>query len=276
MRVITPDGGRPSHQLAAGSCPDHHGGMLRRWLPVGLALAMAGGAVAWALAGLPGRPVACSATGCDCETPGPGPVRQPANAWSSLTLVAAGVALLITSPVAAGPAGALAPRPQNRSRGGVKGPRARWASTAFALVLAGTAAFLFHAGLSAWAARLDGIAVGILVAALTAHRWWPRSSPVAAGSGGRPGLSRKSLWGTWLPWLLLAGGGVCWVLGRSGGPWCRPGSPLQAHAAWHLLVACAIFLWLRPGHPGDGDASPIPPRHLPSRREGEAAHEPAP
>ena len=168
-----------------------------------------------------------------------------------------------------------------------------------ALVLSGTAALLFHAGLTAWAARLDGIAVGALIAALALHAWWARhrvwrcplreAAPGATGSRPdsdtasrlprcRGGLSRVR--GPWaaalLPWLLLASGGACWALGRSGGPWCRPDSLLQAHAAWHLLAAGAIFIWLQRGHPGDGGASPIPPRPLPSRQEGEAAHEPEP
>ena len=31
------------------------------------------------------------------------------------------------------------------------------------------------------------------------------------------------------------------VLGRTGQPWCRPGSPLQAHAAWHVVSAAALW-----------------------------------
>jgi hypothetical protein len=33
------------------------------------------------------------------------------------------------------------------------------------------------------------------------------------------------------------------VLGRSGGPWCRPDSLLQPHAVWHVLTAA--LLWRR-------------------------------
>lgn len=227
-----------------------------RALLVASALALTGGAVAWALAGLPGPPAACPPEGCDCEAAGSGTIRQPANAWSSLGLVTAGMALLAASPI---------------GRGDWSGPAA-----AGGLTFAGLAAFLFHAGLTAWAARLDGIAAGILVAALAAlavHRGrrWVRER----ASPGSPAGAKVAL-ATLLPWLLLAGGGVCWALGRSGGPWCRPGSLLQAHAAWHLLAAGAIFLWLRLGRSGHGSASAIPPRHLPSRREGEASHEPAP
>jgi len=136
-------------------------------------------------------------------------------------------------------------------------------AAAGALTFAGIAAFLFHAGLTAWAARLDGVAVGILIAALAVHgaRRWARARK-SAGSRRGTGASLATL----LPWLLLALGGVCWLLGRSDGPWCRPASPLQAHAAWHVLAAAAIFLWMR-RHSGDGTASPISPHPLASRRE---------
>jgi hypothetical protein len=136
-------------------------------------------------------------------------------------------------------------------------------AAAGALTFAGVAAFLFHAGLTAWAARLDGIAAGILIAALCLHggrRWaQQRMSPGRRGDAG-------AILGSLLPWLLLALGGLCWLLGRSGGPWCRPASPLQAHAAWHGLAAAAIGLWLHP-HRGGGRASPIPRQPLASGRE---------
>jgi hypothetical protein len=52
----------------------------------------------------------------------------------------------------------------------------------------------------------------------------------------------------------LAVGAACWWLGRSGGPLCDPDSPLQGHAAWHLLTASALTAWgystLSPGPTG--------------------------
>jgi hypothetical protein len=207
------------------------------------ALALTAGAVAWALAGLPGSPAACPAEGCDCEAPGSGAIRQPVNAWSSLAFAAAGMALLAALPV---------------GRGDWSGSAA-----AGALAFVGQAAFLFHAGLTAWAARLDGIAAGTLIAAVAVD--WVRRYVRERTSPGWPAGEKRAP-GFLLPWLLLALGGLCWLLGRSGGPWCRPASPLQAHAAWHLSTAAAIFLWLRrPGKPGG--ASPIPPQPLASGRE---------
>jgi hypothetical protein len=221
----------------------HHGAVRCRALLLAAALALTGGAVAWAWAGLPGAPAPCPAAGCDCEAARPGGIRQPANAWSSLALAAAGTALLAASPSG----------------------RRHWSGrvAAGALAFAGIAAFLFHAGLTAWAARLDGVAVGVLLAALAVHRarGWARKRETA----GSP-RDKRAILGALLPWLLVALGGVCWLLGRSDGPWCRPASPLQAHAAWHLLAAAAILLWVRRVS-GDGTASPISPQPLASGRE---------
>lgn len=42
---------------------------------------------------------------------------------------------------------------------------------------------------------------------------------------------------------LLAGlGAIGHVLGRTGGPLCRPDSPWQAHAAWHTAMAAVLVL----------------------------------
>lgn len=43
--------------------------------------------------------------------------------------------------------------------------------------------------------------------------------------------------------LLLAFG--IWNLSKSGRPWCDPHSPLQGHAAWHLLCAVAAYALFR-------------------------------
>jgi len=63
------------------------------------------------------------------------------------------------------------------------------------------------------------------------------------------------------PWLLVALGGLCWWLGQSDGPWCRPGSLLQAHAAWHVLAAGAAGLWLN-AEPGRTGPQVPPPSSL--------------
>jgi hypothetical protein len=42
---------------------------------------------------------------------------------------------------------------------------------------------------------------------------------------------------------VTAAGLACWLAGRTGSPLCDPDSPLQGHAAWHLLSAAALALW---------------------------------
>ena len=50
--------------------------------------------------------------------------------------------------------------------------------------------------------------------------------------------------------VVLAGATVVNLLGRTGGPLCRPGSPLQGHGVWHVLTAAALRAWARPLLPG--------------------------
>jgi hypothetical protein len=49
--------------------------------------------------------------------------------------------------------------------------------------------------------------------------------------------------------LLIAAAGVN-ALSRTGGRWCRPDSPVQGHALWHVLTAAALADW------GDGRFGP--------------------
>jgi hypothetical protein len=228
--------------------------VLRRWLPGAGALALVAGAVAWALGGLPGGRV----DGGDCEQPGTGPIAQPANAWSALALCAVGTGFLLIVP---------ATRERRLRRGvGSADPAtgSAWLAdeaAATALVLAGTGSFLFHAGLTAWSARLDGILVAVVVVALAAARWGPRRRRTGRGSGSR----RRIL--TLLSACALATGAACWALGRTGGPWCRPQSLLQAHAAWHLLAGAAAGLWLAASRDTLDEAAHISSRPLRSERD---------
>ena len=110
--------------------------------------------------------------------------------------------------------------------------------------------------------RLSVIAAGVvIIGALLAV--WPHllvplgfAGAVAAGAGElaafragyrpRPGHAtgvQLAAWGLVLGALALAG--LAFLLGRSTSPWCRPTSLLQAHAAWHLLVAlgAVAYAW---------------------------------
>jgi hypothetical protein len=89
------------------------------------AVTLAASAVAWAFTGLPGTTAACLPADCDCEMAGPGPIRQPANAWSSLALAATGITTLISSPAGAGEARPTAAEgaKSNRSTAGEARPK---------------------------------------------------------------------------------------------------------------------------------------------------------
>jgi hypothetical protein len=63
-----------------------------------------------------------------------------------------------------------------------------------------------------------------------------RRGPRAGWPPRRPGAYRAGV-------AALAVGAACWWLGRTGGPLCDPDSPLQGHAAWHLLTAFALAAW---------------------------------
>ncbi len=236
--------------------------MTRRRLPALLGIALVAGAVAWALAGLPGPPVACPAAGCDCEAAGHRPIRQPANAWSSLALAAAGIGTFIASrPKAAEGA------KDNTTQPGETRPKARKrtrlraltrTAVGAALVAAGLAAFLYHAGLTAWAARLDGVTAAVLVGALALHG----CAAFGRGEGRRGAATWAGAARALAPWLLVALGGLCWWLGQNEGPWCRPDSLLQAHAAWHVLAAGALGLWLTTEKPVGTGPQVLPPSSL--------------
>jgi hypothetical protein len=58
----------------------------------------------------------------------------------------------------------------------------------------------------------------------------------------------------------LAVGVTAYLVGRTGGPLCRPDSLLQPHALWHLLTAAAMAAWA-----ADRIAHPAPARTAPGR-----------
>jgi hypothetical protein len=230
--------------------------MPRPALPA-LGAAAVAAAAGWALTGIPGAPVGCPPPGCDCAAAGAGPILQGANAWSSLALAGAGIWMLSRADGLDRLLGA-------------------------AVVGSGTAAFLFHASLTGWAARADGIGVAAVAAALAAREWSDRLPPsitipvsavaiTAAAAAGSPildgltavlggvaaaGMSRPSrrkgrsgaLGRTAA--ALLAGGAVLWRLGQPGSPWCLPDAAVGPHALWHAAAAGALvagFAYLRSG-----------------------------
>ena len=234
---------------------------------VRLALLIVAVAVLIALLG-PGSATARCITdaACDCETIGSGPIRQPLNAWSALAIAMAGVVMLRSA----------------------RGPRI----VAWGTVGAGVAAFLFHASLADWAAKLDWIAVagvgfGVAISLTTMERPWRLALPAASltaiaamtrGLIGRLGAIAAALAAAMLivrhrstgrqvllaitASVTLTGGLVMWFASRSGGPWCRPHSLAQGHAAWHLLAGAGLLLLDRYLGSGRGTLPPTTPGGL--------------
>jgi hypothetical protein len=113
--------------------------------------------------------------------------------------------------------------------------------TDLAMVTAVTAAVLAEAAV---ARRPDPRAGRAVLAEAVARRPGPR-----AGRAGRAAVVAT-----------LAVRVATYLLGRTGGPLCRPDSLLQPHALWHLLTAAAMAAWA-----ADRIAHPTPTRTAPGR-----------
>jgi hypothetical protein len=164
----------------------------------------------------------------DCERLHDGLVAQPVNTASALAYVAVGAWLA--------------------GRGLRAGPGRRPLLVfGLAVGLAGIGSVDYH-GPGSPAARLlhdgglyavTGLVVWHEVAGRVGRRrpgtGWPRPRRVA-WTPRRRAAYRAALAAT-------AGGAACWWLGRTASPWCDPDSPLQPHAAWHLLTAAALAAW---------------------------------
>jgi hypothetical protein len=97
-----------------------------------------------------------------------------------------------------------------------------------ALVAVGVGSIAYHGfgGSVAHWLHDSTIVVVAIVAATAAPRIWRRARA-------RPVLATCAV-GAFALALPLQ------VFGRTGGPWCRPDSVLQAHAGWHVLTATAL------------------------------------
>ena len=92
-----------------------------------------------------------------------------------------------------------------------------------------------------------------LAAAVAAHPRTSEAAQVVMAVGALVAETRRQVAGddddpTGVPAATaLAVGLALHVAGRTGRPLCRPDSPLQPHAAWHVLSAVALWLRTRPG-----------------------------
>jgi hypothetical protein len=235
--------------------------------------------------GWPGAPDVCLAhrpDTCYCENYlRPGPIKQPANTWSNLGFIAAGLLVL----------------GQTGRRSG--GPRANpmrapgFYATLYGglVVFLGPASMFFHASLRAWGGWIDlvsmmlyssfllvydlvrirgaswrvfgAIYLPLVLAQGLADALVPKSGQLLFGAGigavlvlealilrGHvPGLRRQGR-----PWFAAALGlfaaayGGIWLWSNTAGPLCDPDSILQGHALWHLLCAAStlcLYQYLR-------------------------------
>ncbi len=227
---------------------------MRRLAPLVIALVAVATTIGWTLTRPPGDLLdgQTPQVTVDCEAASSGPVRQPVNAWTALAYTVVGTVV-------------VSRRDRHSLLGGA------------ALIATGLASFVLHARLDSWSARLDGLAVAALAGTLALWAWKHRvrfrtgtaaaaAALAAAGwsTAATAGLSAvfgaavaARLFGpqqrSRLPLALgatalLAPGAILWKLGGSNGAWCRPQSPFQAHAAWHLLSAAALGMlvaWMR-------------------------------
>ncbi len=199
----------------------------------------------------------------DCETCRDGWVSQPVNTISSLAYVVTG-ALLARDARALPPAErtatvALAGAVAAAGVGSVLyhgpgGRASRWAHDASLVAASG---LLAQRDLAAVADRPPPGPVALAAVPVAATlACTPRTSAAAQAVTGAMAVgaavarrvqeadaappsaprAHSALGATWLL------GAAAHVLGRSGGPLCRPDSPVQAHAAWHVLSA--VGLWL--------------------------------
>ena len=202
----------------------------------------------------------------DCETCRDGWVTQPVNTVSSLAYVVAGAVTL----------GRTERGPQRTRRGGraigwslvgvglgsvaYHGPGGvlgRWLHDASLLAMAGVVATTDLAEARGSSPAPAALAAACVTGGVLAH---PRTSALAQAVAGGAAAAfevhrHASLRGSAAAAdrarassaaALGSLGVLLQVQGRTGEPWCRPDSRLQAHAAWHVLSAAALAARARP------------------------------
>jgi hypothetical protein len=104
------------------------------------------------------------------------------------------------------------------------------------LVLVGVGSVDFHGPQSPAAQVLHDLPIVLVVGQAVVV-------PVSRLLRRRPVLRRGSRARVVLATGLAVLGSAAYAAGRTGAPWCDPESWVQPHAAWHILIACALALW---------------------------------
>jgi hypothetical protein len=213
-----------------------------------------------------------------CEAPRAGWIRQPANTWSNLGFVVAG---LLVAWYAA-----------DRVRLGLTLGAHPGLATAYAVlvVLLGPGSMAMHATQTNVGGHLDLLSMYLVSGFALAYALmrWTRRGPglllvvflLAVGVGMtlhvrggevpllvhlgnavfgiqlwvavglevallRRGSPRQDLWFGLASLAVLTLAFGIWTTGQEGHAWCDPGSLLQQHAAWHVLCSVAAYLMFR-------------------------------
>lgn len=219
-----------------------------------------------------------------CEAFRPGWIKQPANSWSNLGFVVAGVVA----------GGHVASRGARSRLGLIMGAHPGLALTyAVLTVILGPASMAMHATGTAWGGRIDQVSMFLLAGFAGAYAvlrlvrrgplpfavgfpalvvwaegvragWWGGPDWAAFGNRGNSAFAvllgialvgevvlalRRSArqdvgWGV-AALLAFAGSFGVWNLGKVGSPWCDPHSLFQWHAVWHVGCAVAAYLLFR-------------------------------
>ena len=242
------------------------------------AVGLMGALVIWGVAGWPGAPSDCTLPGgnCYCEAsqapPSDALGKQPANTWSNLAPIAAGLAILL---IADAERRRRQPAPNPMLLGGVYA-----IGYGFVVLLLGPGSAAFHGSLTQFGGWLDtlsmiafisfillydvfrvmradenhgrfaGSFVGVL-AALGALTWFIEGSGILVFAALVAGavilelvIATRGVHGVQrplIPWLALglatfAVALLIWRLSWTDAPLCDPNSLLQGHAVWHVLA----------------------------------------
>jgi hypothetical protein len=238
-----------------------------------------------AAAGWPGGPDECLVVSggfeqdaCYCEQLRPGWVKQPANTWSDLAFVIAGLAMLAVV------------GSENRGSGGTNAMvSGSWIASLYGwvIIFMGPGSMYFHASLVDWGGFLDSTSMFFLLAFIIGYDLYQATrNPVFSWLSWLIALGvlllalalvlAFSAAATWIfiGFAVLTGvfdlvvrfaarldrswwwyGGffgvfgtamIIWILSHTGGPLCSPTAVfLQGHAWWHTLSAVAmVFLFM--------------------------------
>jgi hypothetical protein len=148
--------------------------------------------------------------GEDCERIRKSWLAQPANSVSSATFLIVGCWLLIRARKSEHPAALV--------------------TFAATMIGVGIGSIAYHGPQPGWADPVHHWAVLVLAAVFIAE-----TIRLVAAHGMHRVVSAWKRPVGWIAAALLA-----YVLGRTGSPWCRPGSLWQPHAAWHVLSAVGL------------------------------------